>query len=239
MINIYLNRYIVSATNKMATPTKDQLTADHTRIHEYLLKDFESKLASHHEEKHTFMIQGSVHGICRDLQVDKQTAIYLILGANPRNVEWGQLRETHDIEPLKYILRREIVKRGCAVMEDTMFMVYFGDRKGNGDFQMKIDFFPKGKKKVIRKKNVEETDSVIDIDSVAEKDDEPVIVSKPAAKTWAKVVKPAREHKTPKVVSPILPKTIVASKSSEEKSKLLEEKIRLLEEKIKLLESSA
>lgn len=125
-----------------SVPTKEQCVAEHTRIHEYLMKGFAENLKDHKEKEHKFFIQGSVHGVCRDLVLDKQLVIYLILGSNPFRENWGNLKEKFELEPIKYVLRNEIVKKGKEILENYGFKVYFGDRKGNGDFHMKVDFYP-------------------------------------------------------------------------------------------------
>lgn len=123
-------------------PTKEQCETEHTRVHEYLMKNFVENLKEHKEKEHKFFIQGSIHGACRDLVLDKQLVIYLILGSNPFREAWGNLKEKYQLEPIKYVLRNEVVKKGKEVLDNYGFKVYFGDRKGNGDFHMKVDFYP-------------------------------------------------------------------------------------------------
>lgn len=127
-------------------PTKEQCAADSARICEYLMVDFETKLKTHKEKEHKWFIQGSIHGICRDLGIDKQLAIYLVLGSNTKAESWGNLREKTEVEPVKYIMRRSVVEKGREIFPDYGFKVYFGDNGGKGDFHMKVDFYPHPKK---------------------------------------------------------------------------------------------
>jgi hypothetical protein len=122
---------------------KDVL-AIHTKISKFLVQDFESKFKSHYEQEHKWFIQGTIHGICKSLTLDKQLVIYLVLGSNPRRTVWGNLKEKYNVEPIKYILRREIVNLGKAQNKELFFKVFFTDLKGNGDFQMKVVFYKKG-----------------------------------------------------------------------------------------------
>lgn len=176
-------------------PSKDVCEDAHKRIHTLLMKNFEENLKSHHSQGHKWFVQGTVHSCARELELDKQVVIFVMLGANARFPAWGKLNEVYGITPIKYILRKEVVERGRKVLGNTIFKVFFGDLKGSGDFNMKVDFFPR------RKKAMEEKDD--DGDSVASADTtelpefkkavEESKKSKPV-KTWARVVaKPKRE----------------------------------------------
>ena len=131
---------------EVTMPTKEQCAADSARICEYLMVDFETKLKTHKEKEHKWFIQGSIHGICRDLGIDKQLAIYLVLGSNTKEESWGNLREKTEVEPVKYIMRRTVVDKGREIFPDHGFKVYFGDNGGKGDFHMKVDFYLHAKK---------------------------------------------------------------------------------------------
>jgi hypothetical protein len=122
---------------------KDVL-ALHTKISKFLVQDFDEKFKTHNEQGHKWFIQGTIHGICKSLTLDKQLVIYLVLGSNPRRTAWGNLKEKYNVEPIKYILRREIVNLGKAQNKELFFKVFFTDLKGNGDFQMKVVFYKKG-----------------------------------------------------------------------------------------------
>jgi hypothetical protein len=122
---------------------KDVL-ALHTKIANFLIQDFDEKFKTHSTQGHKWFVQGTIHGICKSLTLDKQLVIYLILGSNPRRLEWGNLKEKYNIEPIKYILRREVVSLGKAQNKELFFKVFFTDLKGNGDFQMKVVYYKKG-----------------------------------------------------------------------------------------------
>jgi hypothetical protein len=208
-------------------PTKEMCVSEHARIQSYLLVDFEKKLLEHHKLNHTYFIQTSVPNICRDLILDKQLVNYLLLGSTPLRPHWGELREKFDIEPLKYIMRREVVKRGTEQLKDTGFKVYFGDKTGKGDFQMKVDFYP-------YKKTVTPTaeDSDSDSDSVADKDTKPT--------KWSKVVKKNRPVQPPRPATQFKSKAPPAPKqeSKDEVAELRNELKRLTELVSKLATSS-
>ena len=123
------------------TPSKDLCEKTHKDIAEYLMKDFASNLKEHHSKGHKYFIQGTVHSICKDLFLDKQLVIYVLLGSNNLRKSWGTLKETFDLEPVKYVLRRAVREEGKKVFEDHGFKAYFGDQKHKGDFHMKVDFY--------------------------------------------------------------------------------------------------
>ena len=122
---------------------KDVL-ALHTKIAKFLVQDFDDKFKTHSAQGHKWFVQGTIHGICKSLTLDKQLVIYLVLGSNPRRTAWGNLKEKYNIEPIKYILRREVVSLGKAQNKELFFKVFFTDLKGNGDFQMKVVYYKKG-----------------------------------------------------------------------------------------------
>jgi len=130
-----------------AIPSKEICVADHTKIQEYLMKNFVENLKEHHSKGHKFFIQGSVDNISRDLFIDRQLAIYLILGSCATRKNWGELKEVHELEPIKYILRKEVVRLGKETLDGYGFKVYFGDTARNGNFKMKVDFYPYPAKK--------------------------------------------------------------------------------------------
>lgn len=198
-----------------SAPTKEQCLFEHARLSSYLMKDFETKLKKHHSENHKFMIQASVHGACRDLVLDKQLVIYLILGSNPRRESWGNLREKYDIDAIKYVLRKEVVSKGQAVLKDKLFKVYFGDPTGNGDFKMKIDFFDK------KSSDDAKSDS-------GDKEDKP----------WVKVVKTAPKPKVqskPRPAIPQPPRKVVPASTTETEVAALKEQIASLTQIVKEL----
>ena len=114
------------------------------KITQFLMNDFESKFKSHSEKNHKWFVQGTIHGISRALTIDKQVAIYLILGTNPRRIAWGNLKEKYNIEPAKYVLRREVVTKGKVLSKEHIYKVFFTDVKGNGDFHMKVVYYKIG-----------------------------------------------------------------------------------------------
>jgi hypothetical protein len=130
-----------------AIPSKEMCVADHAKIQEYLMKNFVENLKEHHSKGHKFFIQGSVDNISRDLFIDRQLAIYLILGSCATRKNWGELKEVQELEPIKYILRKEVVRLGKETLDGYGFKVYFGDTARNGNFKMKVDFYPYPPKK--------------------------------------------------------------------------------------------
>ncbi len=146
------------------------------RITQFLMKDFETKYKSHSEQNHKWFVQGTIHGIARALTIDKQVAIYLILGSNPRRPAWGNLKEKYNVEPAKYVLRREVVAKGKTLSKDHIYKVFFTDVKGNGDFHMKVVYYKKGeeepkkeayvprvKSSSVKKDSEEKTDSTTSV----------------------------------------------------------------------------
>lgn len=122
-------------------PSKELCEKTHKDIAEYLMKDFETNLRTHHSKGHKYFIQGTVHSICKDLFLDKQLVIYILLGSNSLRKSWGNLKETFDLEPVKYVLRRAVREEGKKVFADHGYKAYFGDQKHKGDFHMKVDFY--------------------------------------------------------------------------------------------------
>ena len=111
------------------------------RISKFLMKDFDKKFNQHKSLDHKWFIQGTIHGVCRGLFVDKQVAVFLILGSNPRRPGWGDLKKKYDIEPVKFILRREVVAEGKKLLDNHGFKVFFTDTNRNGDFHMKVVYY--------------------------------------------------------------------------------------------------
>jgi hypothetical protein len=127
-------------------PSKEQCEREHARILECLMENFVSNLKDHKEKGHKFFIQGSVQSVANKLIIDKQLAIYLILGNSILRKSWGNLKEKFDLEPIKYILRREVVKTVKETLENHGAKVYFGDMDGDGNFKMRVDFYAYTKK---------------------------------------------------------------------------------------------
>jgi len=128
-------------------PTKEECQNAHARIMTQLMKDFETNLKKHKEMKHTYFVQNTVHTLCRELVLDKQLVVYLLLGSNSRKLDWGNLKEKYEINPIKYAIRSEIVKTGTQLFPTLYFKVYFTDVYGNGDFRVRIEFTEKTEKK--------------------------------------------------------------------------------------------
>lgn len=123
---------------------KQYVLGMYDRISKHLMTGFAQKYKEHKDMGHQWFIQGTIHSICRALLMDKQVAIYLILGFNPRRPGWGNLKEKYDIEPLKFVLRREVVAQGRKLEKDMGFKVFFTDLKSNGDFHMKVIYYKHG-----------------------------------------------------------------------------------------------
>lgn len=204
---------------------KDVL-AIHTRISKHLIKDFDSKFKSHFEKGHKWFIQETIHGICKSLTLDKQLVIYLVLGSNPRRTAWGNLKEKYNVEPIKYILRREIVSLGKAQNKELFFKVFFTDLKGNGDFQMKVVYFKKGEeepKKEAYAPQLKHTSAVkTEVAKVEEDGDEIIHTTPNVIRKYAEAAlrgkdkpapKPMQDPKKKKLVASI---TLLAESSSDE-----------------------
>jgi hypothetical protein len=163
-----------------SVPTKDQCVTEYKRIRDYLMKDLEQKLTEAHAKGWSYIIKASVHGICRDLVLDKQLVIYLLMGSSAWRKTWGTLKETYDMDPLKYALRKEVSDKGRAVLSNMVFRLYFDNHNSDGDFKAKVTFNVYNPKKAVEEKG-EETTLVVPPptrrSSYVEK------------KTWAKVVK--------------------------------------------------
>ena len=170
-------------------PTKEQCEREHARIRECLMENFVSNLNDHKEKGHKFFIQGSVHAVANKLIIDKQLVIYLILGTCSLRESWGNLKEKFGIEPIKYILRREVVKTVKETLDEYGSKVYFGDMKGDGNFKMKVDFYPYTKK--------DETSSDKEENTSDKKEEFKTVTRKPfkprdGRKTYAKAAKGAK-----------------------------------------------
>lgn len=202
---------------------KDVL-ALHTKIANFLVQDFDEKFKTHSTQGHKWFIQGTIHGICKSLTLDKQLVIYLILGSNPRRTAWGNLKEKYNIEPIKYILRREIVNLGKAQNKELFFKVFFTDLKGNGDFQMKVVYYKKGEEEPKKEAFVPKLKRTIDDSKTKESDDEEIIhINKPVIRKYADAAlrgkdkpdpKPMEDPKKKKIVKASI--TMLAETSSDE-----------------------
>ena len=127
-------------------PTKEMCEREHARIQQQLMAGFTHNLMSHHERGRKFLYQGSTNEVAKVLILDRGLVNYLILGNNPGVEEWGHLKEKFDIEPIKYILRREVVKIVRETLEGYGAKVYFASPKKDGNFLMKVDFYAYTKK---------------------------------------------------------------------------------------------
>lgn len=132
---------LTKANMDFPAPSKDLLEKTHADIAEYLMQNFATNLKDHHSKGHKYFIQGTVHSICKDLFLDKQLVIFVLLGSNNLRKSWGTMKENFDLEPVKYVLRRAVREEGKKVFEDYGFKAYFGDQKHKGDFHMKVDFY--------------------------------------------------------------------------------------------------
>jgi hypothetical protein len=210
---------------------KDVL-AVHTKISKHLIKDFDIKFKSHYEKEHKWFIQETIHGICKSLTLDKQLVIYLVLGSNPRRTAWGNLKEKYNVEPIKYILRREIVSLGKAQNKELFFKVFFTDLKGNGDFQMKIVYFKKGEEEPKKEayapqlKHASATKTEV---VKTEEDDEIIHTTPNVIRKYAEAAlrgkdkpdpKPLTDPKKKKLVASI---TLLAESSSDEEECIVDE----------------
>jgi hypothetical protein len=203
---------------------KDVL-ALHTKISKFLVQDFDTKFVSHHSQGHKWFIQGTIHGICKSLTLDKQLVIYLVLGSNPRRTAWGNLKEKYNVEPIKYILRREIVNLGKAQNKELFFKVFFTDLKGNGDFQMKVVYYKKGEEEPKKEAFVPKL-KVVSSNSKPEEDDKEEIIHSgktPVIRRYADAAlrgkdkpdpKPMEDPKKKKVLKASI--TMLAESSSDE-----------------------
>jgi hypothetical protein len=108
------------------------------RIVSFLMSDFEKKYNEHKQKNHSWFIQNTVHGICRNLILDKQLVVYLLLGANPRREAWNTLKDKYNIDPIRDVLRKEITDLGKKIDKSVKFKVYFTDTNRNGDFHIKV-----------------------------------------------------------------------------------------------------
>ena len=122
----------------MININKKDILSTQKRIVSFLMKDFDKKYNDHKAQNHSWYIQNTVHGICRNLVLDKQLVVYLLLGANPRREAWGNLKEKYNIEPIRDILRKEISGLGKKLDKSVNFKVYFTDTNRNGDFRVKV-----------------------------------------------------------------------------------------------------
>lgn len=133
---------VAKSSDKMAgIPTKEMCEREHARVQQQLMAGFTHNLLSHHERGRKFLYQASTNEIAKVLILDRGLVNYLILGNNPSNDEWGHLKEKFDIEPIKYILRREVVKTVRETLEGYGAKVYFASPKKDGNFLMKVDFY--------------------------------------------------------------------------------------------------
>lgn len=202
-------------------PSKDLLEKTQSDISEYLMKNFASNLKDHHAKGHKYFIQGTVHTICKDLFLDKQLVIFVLLGSNNLRKNWGTMKENFDLEPVKYILRRKVREEGKKVFEDYGFKAYFGDQKHKGDFHMKVDFY--------KYNETPSDDKASDVEGFKTVESKRTKVHKQAVlpRTYAKVAtSPAQ---------PAAPKTVAAPKS---KNPEMEEVLKKLADMEKLLKSA-
>jgi hypothetical protein len=209
-------------------PSKDMCVADHAKIQEYLMRNFVDNLKEHHSKEHKFFIQGSVDNISRDLFIDRQLAIYLILGSCATRKNWGELKEVHGLEPIKYILRKEVVRLGKETLDGYGFKVYFGDTTRNGNFKMKVDFYPYP----VKKEGEEAETSATEFKKVVrkpfkrnQKEDGNTVIP-PVKREWTTAVTKPAVPNTPRI--PVFNKTDMSLKTMEAKLKELEAKLASL-----------
>lgn len=152
---------------EISLPSKEECQNVHSKIMMHLMKDLESNMKKHMGLNHTYFIHNTVHTLCRELVLNKQVVVFLLLGSNTRKTEWGNLKDKYDMEPIKYALRSEIVKTGSKLYPNLYFKVFFTDLHSNGDFRIKIEFSEKTKNtntwvKVVNKRfpNKKETNTV-------------------------------------------------------------------------------
>jgi hypothetical protein len=147
LIQVFDKILVAKSADKMAgIPTKEMCEREHARVQQQLMAGFTHNLMSHHERGRKFLYQGSTNEVAKVLILDRGLINYLVLGNNPATEEWGHLKEKFDIEPIKYILRREVVKIVRETLEGYGAKVYFSSPKRDSNFLMKVDFYPYTKK---------------------------------------------------------------------------------------------
>jgi hypothetical protein len=123
-------------------PSIEQITNAHSKIQELFLDGFKEELKSHLEDNHTYMYgkNKSIWRATEILSIDKEIAIYVLMGSNRRQESWGKLEEKFNISPVRKILTPKMVELGREINKFNYYKISFTDRdKLDGNFKLRVD----------------------------------------------------------------------------------------------------
>lgn len=137
-------------------PSKDIILNAHSKIKELFLDGFKEEVKSHLEAKHTFLFgkNKSIWRITENLGIDKEVAIYVLMGSNRRQESWGKLEEKFELQPLRRILTPMLVELAREVDKSHYYQISFTDsEKLDGNFKLRVDIKPltKNEKSTVNK----------------------------------------------------------------------------------------
>jgi hypothetical protein len=130
-------------------PSKENILNAHKKIQELFLDGFKDEIKSHLEAKHTFMYgkNKSIWRITENLGIDKEVAIYVLMGSNRRQESWGNIVEKFELQPLRRVLTPQLVELAREVNKSHYYQISFTDaEKLDGNFKLRVDIKPLTKK---------------------------------------------------------------------------------------------
>jgi hypothetical protein len=130
-------------------PTKEEVVDAHKRIKELFLDGFKDEIKSHLDEKHTYMYgkNKSIWRATEQLGINKELAIYVLMGSNRRQESWSKIEEKFDLKPLREVLTPLLVELAREVNRGNYYKISFTDRdKYDGNFKLRVDIKPLNKK---------------------------------------------------------------------------------------------
>lgn len=130
-------------------PTIEQITETHIKIQELFLNGFKEEIKSHLNDNHTYMYgkNKSIWRATEMLSIDKELAIYILMGSNRRQESWGNLEEKFNLVPVRKILTPVLVELAREVNKNNYYQISFTDRdKLDGNFKLRVDIKPLNKK---------------------------------------------------------------------------------------------
>jgi hypothetical protein len=130
-------------------PSKDIILNAHSKIQGLFLDGFKDEIKSHLDANHTFLFgkNKSIWRITENLGIDKEIAIYILMGSNRRQENWGKMEEKFELQPLRRILTPMLVELAREVDKSHYYQISFTDsEKLDGNFKLRVDIKPLTKK---------------------------------------------------------------------------------------------
>lgn len=123
-------------------PTNDEVKDVYDKARSFFSEDFIETLKSHISDNHTYMYGKSVLKFVQKHEVQREVAIYVLMGSNRRESTWGELTDKFSMEPLKDVLSTEMLELIRKEIPEHQCKVYFTDRNkdgyNDGNFKVKV-----------------------------------------------------------------------------------------------------